>query len=138
MTKYRAAWLALSVFGALALTRPLNAQGGPTGCIEDLAIPGFGGFLKVPAVVEIDLTIGSDGKAKDARIATSDDMMSTYLRAYFVGESRYSKSCQGQKLHFTVRYVVQGVPTGEPRYETRWRSPGELILTCHPVKPTIN
>jgi hypothetical protein len=137
MTNATSAWLALTVFGALIATPPLKAQGSSS-CIEELALPGYGGFIKVPAVVEIDFTIGPDDKATEPRLTTSDGIMLAYLRSYLVEQSRYSKSCQGQKMHFTVRYIVKGAPTFEPRYETRWRSPGELILTCHPLKPTIN
>jgi hypothetical protein len=64
---------ALSILSAL-LAPSLKAQG-PSPCIEELALPGFGGFLKVPTAVDIDFTIGPDGKAAESRFTTSDGMM---------------------------------------------------------------
>jgi hypothetical protein len=131
------AWWTLWAFSAFVGSAPLRAQG-ISSCIEDLALPGFAGSLKVPAVVNVDFTIGPNGKAADSHIATSDALMSAYLDAYFIKESRYSAACRGQKMHFVVKYVVEGKATFEPRYETHWRAPDELIVTCHPLMPKIN
>ena len=57
-----------------------------------------------PAVVDLGFTIGSDGKAKEPRIATSDGVMLAYLRSYFVEQSRYERFVPGKKdaLHGAV------------------------------------
>jgi len=116
---------------------PLQAQD-VLGCVEDLALPGFAGYLKVPGVFDVYFTIGADGRAAAERFSTDDPMTSAYLRAYFVSQSTYSKGCRGRQMHFVVTYIEQGVATGEPRYDTRWRAPNQIIVTYHPLKPTVN
>jgi hypothetical protein len=132
----QSSWFTVCMATALVVTPSLRAQG-VSSCVEELALPGFASYIEAPGVQDVYLTIGPDGKATTPRFSTKDPMTLAYLRAYFVTESRYSTACQGRQLHFVITYIAQGVPTDEPRYETRWRAPNELIVTYHPIKPKI-
>jgi hypothetical protein len=136
MTLTNAFWLAILLYCA-SLSSLLRAQA-LSGCVEELALPGYAGYLKTPAVFDIYLTVGPDGKATGEQFSTADTVTIAYLRAYFVTESTYSRACQGQRLHFVVTYTARGVATDEPRYETRWRSPNQILVTYNPLKPKIN
>ena len=140
MTKIQPAWGVVAIvaaFAAFAVVPTSKAQG-LSSCIEELALPGFASYIEAPGALDVFFTVGPDGRATAARFSTKDPMTVAYLRAYLVTESRYSKSCQGQQMHFVVTYTVQGAPTDEPRYETRLRAPSEIIVTYHPIKPKIN
>ncbi len=125
------------IWFGLSLAVSLSAQA-LSNCVEELALPGYARLLRTPGVIDVDITIGADGKAESARFSTGDAMTQVYLKVYFITESTYNKKCRGQRIHFVVRYIAEGEPTFEPRYETRWRAPNEFIVKYHPLKPIIN
>ena len=113
---------------------------GPMDCVTEMTMPYAIGQMmaSIPARIEVQVTIGKDGLASSADYGHIKPLMRIALDQYFKEQSRYRPSCAGRKITFTLRYLVEGIPTPVPSSQVRFRPPNEFVIVAHPIEPSLD
>jgi len=109
-------------------------------CIREMTMPYVtsGMMMSIPATIQVRVTIGRNGNARTVDYGDVKPIVRFELDGYFKERTRYASACEGRTISFTIRYLVEGMPTPFLVSEVRFRPPNEFVVVAHPIEPSLD
>jgi hypothetical protein len=119
---------------------PLCLADGPMDCVTEMTMPYVTGgmMMNIPATIQVRVTIGKNGRADKVDYGDVKPIVRFELDGYFKRETHYLPACEGRTINFTVRYLVEGIPTRFLVSKVLFRPPNEFVVVAHPIEPSID
>lgn len=129
-------WTTLFIAGLI----PAKASDDAVTCVKELVMPSSYStiYSYLPATVVLRVRIGENGRAKVIAYNTSFETLKIHLDGYFKEKTRYSESCNGKTITFTVHYIIEGSALDFATSEVRFDPPDQFYIMCHPLKPSLD
>jgi hypothetical protein len=122
----------------IALSTGAAVGQSPMSCVTELAVPRFHPTVMsfAPATGAIFVTVGQTGEAASVRFDSKNKLLDLELENTFRYGARYSPTCAGMTLSFTVSYVVlKKEPEANPVAAVTFQAPNRFVLEFAPMKP---
>ena len=109
-------------------------------CVTELPMPYVtpGVLMNIPATIPVRITVGKNGRASEVEYGDVKPIVRLELDWYFKRDARYKPACAGRTITFTVRYLLEGVPTPFLVSRVLFRPPSEFVVVAHPIQPSLD
>ena len=125
--------------GAILAASASHAES-PMDCVREITMPNSYLFVSplIPATIQVHVSIGTKGKARSVDYDNPSPNFRVQLDRYFSETAVYAESCAGKTIDFTIRYIVEGKPSGVHSSEVRFKPPNDITVVCRPLIPILD